>query len=85
MQLLLPLLSGWCLGSVLVLLRKEDKTRIKLDLDFLSKEQIADEISDLLNHYEADKSQADLNNTRRILKRFGDVTDELAAMREENR
>ena len=39
----------------------------------------------LLEHYKVSKSQADISKTREILKRFGNVTDELAAMRDENR
>lgn len=39
----------------------------------------------LLEHYKVSKSQADISKTREMLKRFGNVTDELAAMRDENR
>ena len=66
-----------------MLLRKDEKS--KVDLGFVSREQINAEMDALLKHYGADKSQADLDNTRKILKRFGNVTDELAAMRDDNR
>lgn len=42
-------------------------------------------MDELLRHYGANKSQANLDKTRKILKRFGNVTDELVAMRDENR
>lgn len=66
-----------------LLLRKNEKS--KMELDFLSKGQMNKDMDALLQHYKADKSQASLDKTRRILKRFGSVTDELAAMRDENR
>lgn len=65
-----------------LLLRKDEK---KMDLGFVSKEQVNKDMDALLKHYGAEKSQADLGKTRKILKRFGSVTDELAAMRDENR
>lgn len=66
-----------------VLLRKAEKSRIKLS--FLSREQIDTEMDALLKHYGAKRSQANLDKTRKILKRFGSVNDELVAMRDENR
>lgn len=42
-------------------------------------------MDELLRRYGANKSQANLDKTRTILKRFGNVTDELVAMRDENR
>jgi len=66
-----------------LLLRKDEKS--KVNLGFVSREQINAEMDALLKHYGADKSQADLDKTRKILKRFGNVTDELAAMRDDNR
>lgn len=69
--------------GVPLLLRKDEKS--KVNLGFVSREQINAEMDALLKHYGADKSQADLDNTRKILKRFGNVTDELAAMRDDNR
>lgn len=66
-----------------LLLRKDEKARV--DMNFVSDEQIDAEMDMLLKHYGANKSQADPDKTRKILKRFGSVTDELAAMRDENR
>jgi hypothetical protein len=64
------------------MLRKDEKAKVKLSL--LSREQIDAEMDALLEHYKVSKSQADITKTREILKRFGNVTDELAAMRDEN-
>ena len=64
-------------------LRKDEKAKLKLGL--LNREQINAEMDALLEHYKVSKSQADISKTREILKRFGNVTDELAAMRDENR
>jgi hypothetical protein len=66
-------------------LRKEEKEKVKLGLGVLSRDQIDAEMDALLMHYKVNKSQADVATTRKILKRFGKVTDELAAMRDENR
>ena len=66
-------------------LRKDEKAKMKMKLGLLSREQIDAEMDALLEHYRVSKSQADITKTREILKRFGDVTDELAAMRDENR
>lgn len=66
-----------------VLLRKDEKGAD--DLKFISQAQIDSEMDALLEHYGAIKSQADLYKTRKTLKRFGSVTEELAAMREEKR
>jgi hypothetical protein len=66
-----------------LLLRKDEKTNV--DMNFVSEEQMEAEMDMLLKHYGAKKSQADLDKTRKILKRFGSVTHELAAMRDENR
>lgn len=66
-----------------MLLRKEEKNKIKLG--FIEREQINAEMDDLLKHYGANKSQANLDKTRTILKRFGSINDELAAMRDDNR
>lgn len=68
-----------------LLLRKEEKTKVKMELGFLSQQQIKTEMDALLKHYGAKSSQANLDKTRKILKRFGNVTDEVAAMRDENR
>ncbi len=65
------------------LLRKDEKSKVKLS--FVSREQVDAEMDELLRHYGANKSQANLDKTRKILKRFGNVTDELVAMRDENR
>lgn len=65
------------------LLRKDEKANIKLN--FMSGKQIGTEMDALLKHYGANKSQANLDKTRTILKRFGSVNDELVAMRDENR
>ena len=65
------------------MLRKDEKAKVKLGL--LNREQINAEMDALLEHYKVSKSQADISKTREILKRFGNVTDELAAMRDENR
>lgn len=70
------------MGKMPVLLRKE-KAKSKLGL--MSREQIDAEMDALLDHYKVSKSQADVGKTREILKRFGSVTDELAAMRDMNR
>lgn len=66
-----------------LLFRKDEKS--KVDLGFISREQIDAEMDALLKHYGAKRSQANLDKTRKILKRFGSVNDELAAMRDENR
>ena len=42
-------------------------------------------MSELLKYYGADKSQANLERTRKILSRFTPISDEVSAMREENR
>jgi hypothetical protein len=63
--------------------RKNEKS--KINLGFLSREQIDIEMNALLEQYGATRSQADLDQTRNILKRFGAINDELAAMRDENR
>lgn len=73
----------WWRGNLPVLLRKEEKNKIKLG--FIEREQINAEMDDLLKHYGANKSQANLDKTRTILKRFGSINDELAAMRDDNR
>jgi hypothetical protein len=65
------------------LLRKDEKS--KINLGFVSREQINIEMNALLKQYGATRSQADLDQTRKILKRFGAINDELAAMRDENR
>jgi hypothetical protein len=65
------------------LLQKKDKEKIKLD--FVSHEQLVSEMAELLKHYGADKSQANLERTRKILSRFVPISDEVSAMREENR
>jgi hypothetical protein len=65
------------------LLRKDEKS--KINLGFVSREQINIEMNALLKQYGATRSQADLDKTRKILKRFGAINDELAAMRDENR
>lgn len=70
-------------GKLTLLLRKDEKTKVKSD--FLSREQINTEMNELLKHYGAKRSQANLDKTRKILKRFGSVNDELTAMRDENR
>ena len=62
---------------------KDGRAKIKLSL--LSREQIDAEMDAPLEHYRVSKSQADITRTREVLKRFGNVTDELAAMRDENR
>ncbi len=67
------------------LLRKEDKINVKADLSFVSQEQLDADMKELLQHYGANKSQANLDKTRKILKRFGTVNEELVAMRDENR
>jgi len=66
-------------------LRKEEKEKIKLGLGVLSRKQVNAEMDALLAHYKANKSQADIAKTRKILKRYGKVTVELAAIRDENR
>jgi hypothetical protein len=66
-----------------VLLRKDKKSKVKLG--FVSPKQINTDMDALLKHYGAKKSQANLDKTRKILKRFGSVNDELVAMRDENR
>jgi hypothetical protein len=53
--------------------------------NFVDAKQINKDMDSLLEHYGAKRSQANLDKTRRILKRFGNVTDELSAMRDENR
>lgn len=66
-----------------MLLRNDEKARV--DRNFVSDEQIDAEMDMLLKHYGANKSQADLDKTRKISSRFGSITDELAVMRDENR
>jgi len=66
-----------------LLLRKDEKTKVKLE--FLSPEQINTEMDELLKHYGAKRSQANLDKTREVLKRFGSGNDELIAMRDETR
>lgn len=66
-----------------LLLRKDEKNR--MNLGFISSQQIDAEMDALLKHYGANKSQANLDQTRKILRRFGNVTDELSQMRDENR
>ena len=66
-----------------MLLRGDEEARV--DRNFVTGEQICAEMDMLLKHYGANKSQADLDRTRKILKRFGSITDELAVMRDENR
>ncbi|MGI0013897.1 MAG: hypothetical protein ACREBU_10720 [Nitrososphaera sp.] len=58
---------------------------MKANLRFVDRKQINTEMDELLKHYGANKSQANLDKTRTILKRFGSVNDELVAMRDENR
>lgn len=65
------------------LLQKKDKENIKLD--FVSHEQLVSEMDELLKHYGANKSQANLERTRKILSRFIPISDEVSTMREENR
>lgn len=65
------------------MLRKEEKAKVKLD--FVSSEQIKTDMEALLKHYGAKRSQANLDKTRKILKRFSTANDELVAMRDENR
>jgi hypothetical protein len=65
------------------LLRKDEKS--KINLGFVSHKQIDIEMDALLEQYGATRSQANMNKTRKILKRFGAINDELAAMRDENR
>lgn len=64
------------------LLQKKDKEH---KLDFVSHEQLVSEMDELLKYYGADKSQANLERTRKILSRFIPISDEVSAMREENR
>jgi hypothetical protein len=72
-------------GKLPVLLRKEDKFNMKGNLNFVSQEQLDADMRELLQHYGANESQANLDKTRKILKRFGTVNEELVAMRDENR
>lgn len=65
------------------LLRKDEKS--KINLGFVSREQIDMEMDALLEQYGATRSQANMDKTRKILKRFGAINDELAAMRDDNR
>lgn len=53
--------------------------------DYLTQEQIDKEMDDLLKHYGANRSQADIDKTKKILGKYKSVNDELAALREENR
>ncbi|HEX7032451.1 MAG TPA: hypothetical protein VF172_05575 [Nitrososphaera sp.] len=73
------------MGKMPLLLRKDEKIKVQENLNFISQEQLEADMNELLKHYGANKSQANLSKTRAILRRFGNVTDELAAMREENR
>lgn len=66
------------------LLQKKDKEKIKVS-DYLTQEQIDKEMDDLLKHYGANRSQADIDKTKKILGKYKSVNDELAALREENR
>ena len=66
-----------------MLFRNDEKARF--DRNFSSGEQIGAEMDVLLKHYGANKSQADLDKTHKILKRFGSITNELAVMHDENR
>jgi hypothetical protein len=58
---------------------------MKGNLNFVSQEQLDADMRELLQHYGANESQANLDKTRKILKRFGTVNEELVAMRDENR
>lgn len=66
-----------------VLLKKDEK--VMKDIGFISSNQIDSEMDALLKHYGAERSQANLSKARKILKRFGNVTEEVSAMRDENR
>ena len=53
--------------------------------EFVSQEQLEKEMDELLEHYGADRSQANLERTRKVLGKFKSVNNELASLREENR
>lgn len=61
---------------------KEKKT---IHLSFIPHDQLAREMKDLLKHYKTDVSKADLDKTRKILRKTSSLNAELSAMREENR
>lgn len=65
-----------------VLLRKEKEG---LKVDFVPPAQSEADMEELLKYYEAEKTQASLERTRKILGRFGSINDELADMRDESR
>jgi hypothetical protein len=66
------------------LLQKKDKENIKVS-DYLPQEEIDREMDELLKHYGADRSQANIDKTKKILGKFKSVNDELVGLREENR
>lgn len=66
------------------LLRKE-KERIKVGLKFMTPEQVAAEMDKLAEYFKVDKSQANLEETRRLLSKGKSLTDELISMRDEER
>jgi len=61
---------------------KEKKT---MKINYLTHEQLAHEMNELLKHYKTDMSNADLDKTRKILRKTTSLNDELSEMREENR
>lgn len=60
------------------------KQKKKMESSFLSPEQVASEMNELAKCYDTDLSNADLQETRKILGTTS-LSDELSEMREENR
>lgn len=63
----------------------QGKEKKSMKIDFLTHEQLVLEMNELLKHYKTDMSNADLDKTRKILRRKTSLNDELSEMREENR
>jgi hypothetical protein len=68
------------------MLRKKEKEKEKenIQLEFVNREEIAEEMDSLLKHYKTDLSKADLEETRKIFHKISSLSDELAEMRDEN-
>ena len=64
-------------------LRRREKEGMKVD--FVPPAQSEADMDELLRYYGAEKTQASLERTRKILRRFGSINDELVGMRDESR
>jgi len=54
-------------------------------LEYISSKEIADEMAALRKHFGVTESKADIQATRKILSKTTSITDELSAMRDDNR